>query len=279
MLETIVETIIDNLKLFPFLFAAYLLLEYLEHKASERTMNLVAKSERKGPFIGAICGIVPQCGFSAVAANFYAAHIITLGTLVAIFLSTSDEMLPVMLAQSLPLKTIAVIVGYKFVYGLICGLMIDSCLKTQSLHADISSLCRNENCPCEKENSLVYAAFFHAAKITVFIFAVSLILNIGMEYVSFSGNQGSILTAPLTGEFVGALFGLIPNCSSSVILTQLYMEGSINLSTMLSGTLSGSGVGILVLFKINHNLKQNFKILLLVYILGVIGGIISNLIL
>ena len=180
MFEIILDTVVDNLKLFPFLFAAYLLLEYLEHKASEKTMNLVAKSEKKGPLIGAVCGVVPQCGFSAVAANFYAAHIITLGTLVAIFLSTSDEMVPIMLAQSIPLETIFGIVGYKFVYGLICGLMVDFCLKSQSLKADISSLCRNENCPCEKEDSLIYAAFFHAFKITIFIFGVSLALNIGM---------------------------------------------------------------------------------------------------
>ena len=277
MFEIIIETIIDNLKLFPFLFAAYLLLEYLEHQASERTMNLVVKSEKKGPLVGAICGVIPQCGFSAMAANFFAAHIITLGTLAAIFLSTSDEMLPIMLAQSVPLRTICLIIGYKFAYGLICGLMIDFCLKSQSLQADISSLCRNENCPCEKETSLGYAAFFHSFKITIYIFAVSLLLNIGLEYFSFNEVLRKIFTTPLLSELLSALFGLIPNCSPSVILTQLYLENSINLSTMISGTLAGSGVGILILFKVNRNLKQNLKILLLIYSLGVIGGIISNL--
>lgn len=277
MLEVFTETLIDNLKLFPFLFAAYLLLEYLEHKASEKTLRLVQNSQKEGPFIGAACGIIPQCGFSAAAANFYAARVITIGTLMAIFLSTSDEMVPIMLAKSLPLKTIIAIVGYKFLYGLICGLIIDFFIKNQKLQADISSLCRNENCPCEKADSLIYAAFFHAFGITVFIFAVSLVLNICMEFLPASISWAQILKTPLIGEFLSAFIGLIPNCSSSVILTQLYLENSINLSSLLSGTLVASGVGVLVLFRINRNLKDNLKILILLYVCGIFGGLISNL--
>lgn len=277
MLEIILETIIDNLLLFPFLFEAYLLLEYLEHKASAQTLEKIAKSGRKGPIIGALCGIIPQCGFSAAAANFYAARVITLGTLIAIFLSTSDEMLPIMLAQSLPLKDICLIIGYKFLYGLFCGFLIDFYFGIKPLSTDISSLCHNANCHCEKENSLVKAAFFHAFNITVFIFAVTLALNTVFDFFNISSNNFEFMQKPLISELLAALFGLIPNCSPSVILTQLYIEGSINLSTMLSGTLAGSGVGILILFKINHNLKENVKILVLTYFLGVFGGLISNL--
>lgn len=277
MLEIVIETIVDNLKLFPFLFGAYLLLEYLEHKASSRVLERIAKSEKNGPLIGALCGVVPQCGFSAVAANFYAARVITRGALIAIFLSTSDEMLPIMLAQSMPLKVILLIIGYKFIFGLICGMMIDFYRKDKPLNADITTLCHEANCPCEKENSLFMAAFFHAFNITVFIFAVTLILNLLIEVVPFSADTVQFLQTPLIGEFFGALFGLIPNCSPSVILTQLYIEGGINLSTMLSGTLTGSGVGILILFKVNRKLKENFKILTLLYICGIVGGLISNL--
>lgn len=277
MLDILLDTVVDNLKLFPYLFAAYLLLEYLEHKASDKTLALVSKSEKKGPLIGAICGIVPQCGFSAAAANFYAARIITLGALIAIFLSTSDEMVPIMLAQALPFKTISVIVCYKFVYGLICGVLVDFCLPTKPLKADISSLCKNENCPCEEDDSLLKAAFFHSVKITMFIFAVSLILNFGMENFALGGAFAEIMKTPLLGELLSALFGLIPNCSPSVILTQLYVEGGINLSTMLSGTLVSSGVGILILFRINRNLKENLKIIALLYVCGVLGGLISYL--
>ena len=279
MLDILIDTVIDNLKLFPFLFAAYLLLEYLEHKASEKTLLLVQKSEKKGPFIGAVCGIIPQCGFSAAASNFYAARIITLGTLIAIFLSTSDEMVPIMIAQSIPFKTIALIVGYKFFYGMICGVLIDLCLKEKPLEADISALCQNENCPCEEENSLFKAALFHSVKIAFFIFAITLMLNFGMEYISVNGMVTEAMKTPLLSEFLSALFGLIPNCSSSVVLTQLYLENSINLSTMLSGTLVGSGVGILILFRINRNLNENLKILALLFICGVAGGLISNLVL
>lgn len=277
MLEIILETLIDNLMLFPFLFAAYLLLEYLEHKATAQTLEKIAKSGRKGPLIGALCGIIPQCGFSAAAANFYAARVITRGTLIAIFLSTSDEMLPIMLAQSIPFKVIAAIIGYKFVFGLICGIMIDFYRKTKPLNVDITTLCHEANCPCEKTDSLMKAAFFHSFNITIFIFAVSLILNLLLENLPFDENNFEFMQKPLISDFLAAFFGLIPNCSPSVILTQLYIEGGINLSTMLSGTLTGSGVGVLVLFKVNRKLKENFKILLLLYVLGISGGLISNL--
>ena len=241
MLEIFLETLIDNLKLFPFLFAAYLLLEYLEHKASQKTLEKIAKSGKNGPLIGALCGIIPQCGFSAAAANFYAARVITRGTLIAIFLSTSDEMLPIMLAKSMPLKLISAIIGYKFVFGLICGIMIDFYRKNKPLNTDITTLCHEANCPCEKTDSLMKAAFFHSFNITIFIFAVSLILNLLLENLPFNDKSFQFMQTPLISELFSAFFGLIPNCSPSVILTQLYIEGGINLSAMLSGTLTGSG--------------------------------------
>lgn len=277
MLEIFLETLVDNLKLFPFLFAAYLLLEYLEHKASAQTLEKIVKSEKMGPLIGAVCGIIPQCGFSAAAANFYAARVISLGTLMAIFLSTSDEMLPVMLAQSMSLKTISLIISYKFVYGLICGILLDFCIKSTPHKVEITEICHNANCSCERENSLIKAAFFHAINITIFIFFIALVLNLAFKNLPLSEGVLQFMQKPLISDVLAALFGLIPNCSPSVILTQLYIADSINLSTMLSGTLTGSGVGILILFKINRNLVENFKIMLLIYFFGVSGGLMSNL--
>ncbi len=278
MLNILIETIVDNLKLFPFLFAAYLLLEYLEHKASEKTLKLVQKSKKSGPFVGALCGIIPQCGFSAAVANFYAARIVTLGTLIAVFLSTSDEMLPVMFAQSLPLKTICLIIGYKFVYAFVCGTLLNLCIKPKQVETGIADLCQNENCPCEKDPSIIKAALFHSVKITIFIFLITLCFNFGIEYIPISDTLLNMLKTPLLSEIFASLFGLIPNCSSSVILTQFYIENNITLSTMLSGTLVGTGVGILVLFRMNRNLKENIKILILLYFCGLIGGLVSNLI-
>lgn len=277
MLELFLETLIDNLKLFPFLFAAYLLLEYLEHKASEKTLNIVCNTKKEGPLIGSLCGIIPQCGFSAAISNFYAARIVTLGTLIAVFLSTSDEMIPIMIAESMPFKNIAIIVCYKFLYAMICGIIIDFCFKKSSFKVDIGSLCKNENCPCEKEDSLIEAAFFHSFKIAVFIFFITFVFNLSIEFFPINGDFSKILQTPVISECLSALFGLIPNCSSSVIITQLYIDGTINLSSMLSGTLTGSGVGILILFRINRNLYENLKILALLYVCGVAGGILSNL--
>ena len=184
-----------------------------------------------------------------------------------------------MLAQSVPLNTIFMLIVYKFIYGLFCGILVDFCLRSKPLKADISALCKDENCPCEKDPSIVKAAAFHSIKITLFIFAVTLCLNFGMEYISLSEPLKNALKMPLLSEILSALFALVPNCSSSIILTQLYIEESINLSTMLSGTLVGSGVGLLVLFRMNRHLKENLKILLILYLCGVSGGLISNLIL
>lgn len=273
------ETLIDNIKIFPFLFVTYLFLEYLERKTSDKTTAAIQKATKAGPLAGAVLGVLPQCGFSVVAANLFAARVITMGTLIAIFLSTSDELLPILISYEAPLSLIAVIVGYKAVCGMIFGYLIDFTLqKKHNLpKPDIETLCQNEHCHCEENEPLWKPALYHSVRITLFILAVSLILNFLLQFCGNSANLTQILQYPLLGEMFSALIGLIPNCSASVILTQMYILNYIDFSTMMSGSLVSGGVGLLVLFRVNRPLEQNIKIIALLYICGLVGGLCSNL--
>lgn len=275
-MDILIDTAIDNLKLFPFLFVTYLILEYMEHKTSERISSFIQKAGSFGPLIGSICGLLPQCGLSVVASNFYAARIIGIGTLIAIYLSTSDEMLPILISNSVSPYIIATILIYKAACGIIFGYIINFIWQKYypRKNIDIEQLCENENCHCE--NSIVKPALYHSLRITLFIFAITLILNYSLVYLDIK-NYISYLNLPLFGEIFSALIGLIPNCSASIILTQLYLDNYINVATLISGSLVNSGVGVLVLFRINRHLKENFLILLALFLCGIFGGIISNL--
>lgn len=279
MWNMLAETLIDNIKIFPFLFVTYLFLEYLERKTSDKTTAAIQKATKAGPLAGAVLGVLPQCGFSVVAANLFAARVITIGTLIAIFLSTSDELLPILISYEAPLSLIAVIVGYKAVCGMMFGYLIDFTLqkKNNLPKPDIETLCQNEHCHCEENEPLWKPALYHSVRITLFILAVSLILNFLLQFCGNSANLTQILQYPLLGEMFSALIGLIPNCSASVILTQMYILNYIDFSTMMSGSLVSGGVGLLVLFRVNRPLKQNIKIIALLYICGLIGGLCSNL--
>ena len=276
-MDILIDTLIDNLKLFPFLFITYLCLEYLEHKTSEKTTEIIRKAGWSGPLIGSLCGALPQCGFSVVAANFYAARVIGIGTLLAIFLSTSDEMLPIMLSAAVPPLLITKILLYKAACGVIFGYAIN--FVWQKYHArpqiNIEELCRNENCRCE--DSIIKPALYHSVRITAFIFVFTLILNYSMSYLDISAAT-AYMQIPLLGEMVSGIIGLIPNCSSSVILTQLYMDDFIPLGALISGSLVNGGVGLLVLFRVNRRLRENLLITAVLYICGVIGGLLTHLI-
>lgn len=277
MLEVLQETIIDGIKLIPFLFIAYLIMEYIEHKTSNKSKEVIKKSGRFGPAIGGVLGIFPQCGFSAIAANLYAGRIITIGTLIAVFLSTSDEMLPIMISEAVPVGTILRILGIKLTIGVIMGFVIDLIFqKKEEEEEAIEHLCEHEHCHCEE--GILKSALTHTVKIFAFIFIISLILNTVIYLVGADTLTNLLLNKPVLGPIISALIGIIPNCASSVILTQLYLSNVISLGSMIAGLLIGSGVGLLVLFKVNNNLKENLKILGILYLISVVAGITIELI-
>ena len=280
MIEVLTDTIIDGVKLLPFLFITYLIMEYIEHKTSEKAKETIKKSGRFGPLIGSILGIIPQCGFSVSATNLYATRVITLGTLISVYLSTSDEMLPILISESAPIDVILKILGIKLIIGMIAGFIIDLVIRRKNKDKEeettIIDLCEKEHCHCEE--GIVKSALKHTINIFIFIIIITFIINtliyiIGEETLASFINNRTIL-----GPVVAGLIGLIPNCASSVILTKMYLEQVISASTMIAGLLVGAGVGLAVLFRTNKDVKENIKITVLLYSIGVISGILLDLI-
>ena len=270
----------DTLKLVPFLFLTYLLMEYIEHRTTDKVKKVIHKSGNAGPFIGGLLGAVPQCGFSASAASLYAGRVISLGTLISIFLSTSDEMLPILISEKADIRLILQILGMKVVIGMVAGFVIDFVMhlnkKPQDEKLKIHDMCEHGHCHCEK--SIWKSALKHTLQIVIFILLVNLALNCVIEFIGEESLADLFFTKPVIGELVAGLVGLIPNCASSVVITQLFLEGVIGYSAMMSGLLVGSGVGILVLFKVNEKMKENLKILALLYAIGVGSGILLGLV-
>ena len=282
MLEVFIDTIIDVVKLLPFLLITYIIMEYIEHKMTEKSKKTIKKSGKLGPLIGSAVGIIPQCGFSASATNLYAVKVISLGTLISVYLSTSDEMLPIFLSESIPVITIAKILLIKFFIGIVVGFIIDFTLnlKNKNIQQEekIEELCEHEHCQCG-ENGIIKSALKHTLSIILYIFIVSLLINIIVEHVGEDTIEKFAISNPILGCFISSLVGLIPNCAASVILTKLYIQNIINQATLIGGLLTGAGVGLIVLFKSNKNLKENITITGLLYAVGVISGILLQFIL
>lgn len=276
MLDVIIDTLIDGAKLLPFLFIAYLIMEYIEHKTSKKAKNVIKKSGKFGPFLGGILGVVPQCGFSAAAANLYAGRIITLGTLIAIFLSTSDEMLPILISEAAPIDVILKILGIKLVIGILAGFIIDlvtrKAQQKENKEEKIGDMCEHEHCHCEE--GILKSSIKHTINILLFILIITFILNTVIHFIGEEKLGALLLEQPILGPIIAGVIGLIPNCASSVLLTKLYLANVINVATMISGLLVGAGVGILVLCKSNNNSKENISIISLLYGIGVVSGIL-----
>ena len=271
MFGVLQDTIVDSIKLIPFLFITYLIMELIEHSAGEKTEKLIKKSGRFGPLLGALLGVVPQCGFSAVAANFYAAKIITRGTLIAIFLSTSDEMLPILISEGADILIIKIAIGIGI------GITIDLLSKNHKENKNsIHSICENENCNCDEEG-VIKSSINHTLQIFAYIFIISLVINSIIFAIGEEKIASLAVNVPVLGTLLAALVGVIPNCASSIILTELYLEKIITLGPMIAGLLVNSGIGVLILFKVNKDKKDNFKILGILYLVGVTAGIIIDL--
>ena len=280
MWDAILDTLIDTVKLIPFLLITYIIMEFIEHKTSHKTKDAIKKSGHFGPLIGGILGVVPQCGFSAAASSLYSARIITLGTLIAVFLSTSDEMLPILISEAVDIKVILSILGIKLVIAVIVGFIIDLFFRkkfeTAENEPEIKDLCEHEHCHCE--HGIFKSALKHTINITLYIFIISLILNIIIFFIGEDNLAHILNSTPVIGPIIASLVGLIPNCASSVIITQLYLSDVLNFATMIAGLLVNTGVGLLILFRTNKDLKENIKITVLLFAIGVIFGIIFDLI-
>ena len=299
------HSIEDTLYLIPFLFVTYLAMEWLEHKAGDKTQRAIERAGAAGPVIGALLGVIPQCGFSAAASTLYAGRVVTLGTLIAVLLSTSDEMIPIFIAAQMPLSTMFAILGAKVAAGIVAGFAIDGVLRAlrrPTEHLRIHELCQRDKCRCNGEchvceespelaytadhdeehrhdhtgASIVKSALKHTAEVTVFIFIVTLILNGVLETV------GEDALAQILGDdsalaiVAAAVVGLIPNCAASVVIADLYVEGILGAGAMFAGLLVSAGVGLLVLFRANRPMKRNLSIVAIMLATGIVCGFIVS---
>ena len=270
----------DSLKILPFLFLTYLMMEFLEKKAGERTNLWLEKAGKAGPVAGGILGVIPQCGMSAVASNLYAGRIISVGTLLAIYLSTSDEMLPIMISQSVDIVTIAKVLGIKVIIAMSAGMLVDftyNLLKKEEVcEMKVHEFCEHEHCHCE--DGIWKSAFRHTWQIFLFVLLVTVVLNIGIEFIGEERLAGFILNRPIVGPVLAGMIGLLPNCAASVVITQMFLDGLMSFGTMLAGLLVGAGVGILVLLRVNESKADSLKIIGILYFIGVLSGILFNII-
>ncbi len=277
MMDCIMDGLIDTLKLLPYLLVTFLILEFIEHKLGKKNQKVLEKNKKVGPLIGGLLGALPQCGFSSMAANLFSARVITMGTVIAVFLSTSDEMLPILLSEKADIKLILGIVGFKAIIGIVIGFIIDLIYRKKSEKEEIKELCEHEHCHC-KEKNIIISSLIHTLKIGLFVLIANLLINIIIYKVGEETLSKILLSNNILTYFASSLIGLIPNCAGSVIITELYLAKLITLGTMLAGLLTGSGLGILLLFKTNKNIKENLSILSIIYMVGIIIGIIADLV-
>lgn len=275
MLDILLDALLDTLKTLPFLFGAYLLIEFLEHRASEKLTGALQKLGPFGPAGGALLGLVPQCGFSVAAANFYAGRLITPGTLIAVFLATSDEALPILISQPGALPDLLVLLGVKLVSGAIFGIATDLLWKHLPHHAEppFTDLCKD--CGCE-DHGIFRSALVHTFKIALFLLVINLVLGGAIHFVGEERISQILLSGSVLQTFVAALIGFLPNCASSVILTELYLSGSLSFGAAVAGLCTGAGVGLAVLFKYNRHLKENLLLTGILYVCAVVTGLLCG---
>lgn len=276
MLHIIIHSLLDTLKLVPFLYFAFLLIEYIEHKITKTNINLFKNSNKYGPLTGGLLGVIPQCGFSAIATNLYSSKIITVGTLIAVYLSTSDEMLPILLSGGISVINVILILLIKTSIAIIAGFMIDVFLKRKfNKSSNIEEICKKDKCNCHK--NLFLASLKHTLNIALYIFIASVIIGYLVHFMEEHAIFKMMFQGNVLSYFTTSLIGLIPNCASSVMISELYLNGVITFGNMMCGLLCSSGVGILILYKTNKNIKQNIVITLIILAISILSGILIDM--
>ena len=282
LLHSLLHTLQDTVKILPFLFLTYLLMEFLEHKAGGATERWLRGAGRVGPLLGGALGMLPQCGFSAAASGLYTGRIITTGTLIAVYLSTSDEMLPILISSQASPILILKLLATKMLIGVLAGFCVDGVIllirrkHPVQPHGEIEDLCERENCQCEGKH-FAFSALKHTLYITVFLLIFTFAMNVAIELIGEDNIGALVLNRPALGALLASLVGLIPNCASSIALTSLYLEGVISSGTMLAGLLVNAGVGIAILFRNNRPVRDSFRVLLILWCIAVLCGILIDL--
>ena len=278
--HSVLHTLEDTAKVVPFLFLTYLLMEFLEHKAGGAPERWLRGSGKIGPLVGGALGVLPQCGFSAAATGFYTGRMITTGTLIAVYLSTSDEMLPILISSGAPIPTILKLLVTKLIIGIGAGFAIDGITrlirkdKAEEQEPGIEELCERENCDCG--DRFVLSALKHTVYITVFLLIFTFVLNLGIELIGEENIKSVVLDRPVLGSVLAALVGLIPNCASSVALTSLFVDGVLSSGALLSGLMVNAGIGLAILFRNNRPIKDSWRVVGILFGISVLCGILID---
>ena len=279
--HSVLHTLEDTAKVVPFLFLTYLLMEFLEHKAGGAPERWLRTSGKVGPLVGGALGVLPQCGFSAAATGFYTGRMITTGTLIAVYLSTSDEMLPILISSGAPIPTILKLLATKLLIGIGAGFAIDGVTrllrkdKPDEQEPGIEELCDRENCDCG--DRFVLSALKHTIYITVFLLIFTFVLNIGIELIGEENIKSLVLDRPVLGSVLAALVGLIPNCASSVALTSLFVDGVLSGGALLSGLMVNAGIGLAILFRNNRPIKDSLRVVGILLGISVLCGVLIDI--
>ena len=279
--HSVLHTLIDTAKIVPFLFLTYLLMEFLEHKAGGAPERWLRASGKIGPLVGGALGVLPQCGFSAAATGFYTGRMITTGTLIAVYLSTSDEMLPILLSSGAPIPIVLKLLATKLIIGVAAGFAIDGITRLivratgKEQEPQIEELCERENCDCG--DRFVLSALKHTAYITIFLLIFTFVLTLGIELVGEENIQSVVLDRPVLGSLLAGLVGLIPNCASSVALTSLFVDGVLSSGALLSGLIVNAGVGLAILFRNNRPVRDSLRVVAILFGISVVCGILIDL--
>ena len=272
ILDALLDAVLDTLKTLPFLFAAFLAIESLEHYSNHYMNRLLGKVGKAGPVVGALFGCVPQCGFSVAAANLYSGGIITLGTLLAVFLSTSDEAVLILMSHPGSGRVIAGLLAGKVLIGILAGYLIDFVFRKKKEEKHIEDMCRN--CGCSNASGVVHPAFLHTVRLAGYLLLFTFVLNLILEAVGAEHLAYILGKDTLFQPFLTALLGLIPNCAASVVTAQLYAEGAISFGSAVAGLSAGTGLGLLVLFRSDADKAHCFRVALMLFAISVLTGMV-----
>ena len=284
ILDALLDALIDGVKMLPFLYLAYLLIEWLERHHGERIENALAGGGQWGFLPGALLGCVPQCGFSAVASNLYASRVITPGTLLAVFIATSDEAIPLLAAEPSQWSSLVLLIVCKVIFAIAGGALLDMPLRRilpHSLYGGYAGSADDVDCHEEHEehSGIFLAALRHTLEIFVFILVFSFLIGLVFESVGEDVLVSALGGMGIFQPMLTALVGLIPNCAASVLLAQLYVQGAIGFGSLFAGLTAGAGVGLAVLWRVNPSWKQNIFITGLLWAVGAAAGMLLQLVL
>ena len=277
--EALPDILADAARMLPFLFLACLVVEYAEHRRGDKLTKLLSTQSRYGFLIGAALGTVPQCGFSAMAADLYAGRVLTLGTLLSVFIATSDEAFLVLLASPDGIGPLVGLIAVKLVLAVVAGLAADVLFRRQLIRAGLVAEKEEIHCPChegEGERSVLLAAVRHTLEVLCYIVLFSALIHLVMDFVGEAALTAALSRAELLQPFVAAAIGLIPNCAASVLLAQLYLSGTITFASLAAGLSSAAGLGLVVLFRANRSLRENLAITGLLFAVSAAAGVLLS---